>query len=532
MITQKHKKTKSFCVKYQKNSESSCRIDLVKNCWYNKNMEIKEVIKRDSSLGDIIKAYFYKKNASKWILQRAKKFDALSYFLIKKRLKSIKYQFLEEFDTNAASYSPTEHRIGIFGHDNITLDTILHEMLHACSNNEDEFLGFNINDTTFGLMGRYNNYMLDDNINCFFKVDFGKAINEAATEFFTYDILHSKNKEYPQDSIYTHLVNIFAIFCTREKDGKVAIDSNIKNKLFEFYMKGKYNNFVDYLSNIYNSPKSQVQMLMFQFDKVLELIKEESPLNFDMLIRCYNTLYEMQYNRFAAKHQNATLDDFLNSSEIKEMVELLPSRTSYNVNKIAKEMFIKKFKNYQFGVNETNGLSSFVMNYCFDKKINNFDTRANSATDLLSLSNAETFDKNYKMAMKEFDDYEKLSALLFFSSSEYLQTPDSQKIYNTAILHDLIERGKPENENYKNDFMFYILNLPKLKNDYLYYSVSPDELLDYIKNDTTRLKINKKNVQSDSKLKDYLKISKKYDEVLEDTQEQEDLEKRKWLQIL
>ena len=493
---------------------------------------MEDEVKRDPTLGDIIKTYFYKKNASKWIFERAKNLDVLSYFLTKGRLTSLKYQFLKDYGQNAAKYSPDTHRVFIYGQENIEQNTILHETLHACSNNEYKFSQFNKNDTTIGLKGRYNNYLANDYINGFLRVDFGDAINEAATEFFTYDILHSKNKEYPQDSIYTHLVNIFAIFCMREKDGKVAIDSNIKNKLFEFYMKGEYNKFVEYLSNTYHSPKSQVEMLMFQFDKVLELIKEESSLNFDMLIRCYNTLYEMQHNRFAAKHQNATLDDFLNSSEIKEMVELLSSRTSYNVNRIAKEIFIKKFKNYQFGVNETNGLSSFVMNYCFDKKINNFDTRANYATDLLSLSNAETFDKNYRMAMKEFDDYEKLSALLFFSSSEYLQTPDSHKIYNTAILHDLIERGKPENENYKNDFMFYILNLPKLKDDCLYFSFSPDELLDYIKNDTTRLKINKKNVQSDSKLKDYLKISKKYGQVLEDTQEQEDLEKRKWPQIL
>lgn len=495
-------------------------------------MEMEDEVKRDPTLGDIIKTYFYKKNASKWILERAKNFDVLSYFLTKGRLKSLKYQFLKDYGQNAAKYSPDTHRVFIYGQENIEQNTILHETLHACSNNEYRFSQFNKNDTTIGLKGRYNNYLANDYINGFLRVDFGNAIDEAATEFFSYDILHSKNKEYPQDSIYTHIVNIFAIFCMREKDGKVVIDSDIKNRIFKFYIKGEYNKFVEYLSNTYHSPRSQVEMLMFQLDKVMEFIYVNSNLIYDMLTMCYNTVYEMQYNRFIAKHQNATLNDFLNGAEISEMVDLLTSRTSSGARKAAKEMFIERFNKYQSNTKGTNNLHNFVMNYCFDKRINNFDIRTNYNTDLLSLESAERFDKNYRMAIKELDDYEKLSAILFFSSSEYLKTLDSHKIYNTAILHDLIERGKPENENYKKDLMFYILNLPKLKDDCLYFSFSPDELLDYIKNDKTRLKINKKNVQSDSKLKDYLKISKKYDGVLEDMQEQEDLEKRKWLQIL
>lgn len=483
-----------------------------------------DFIKRKLTLYDLIKTYFYKRNANKWILQKVKNDDA-TYCVIKNRLKDLKYNFLENFGSIAGQYSPEEHRIEIFGKDNITQTTVLHETLHACSNNDNRFSLINKNDTTLGLMGRYNNFITDGIINCFVEINYGEAINEAATEFFTYDILNLQNKKYNSESKYTPILNLFANFCKKEKNGKLYLDEEIKQKLFNYYINSKYYSFVEYLSNIFNSPKSQVQMLMFQLDKVIELEKDNLGLSFDILIRCYNTLYEMKYNRFIAKNKTATLNDFLNSAEVKDMTNLIPNKRSLEANKIAISMFKKKFENYKQCNKETNNLHNFVMNYCFNKKTNQFNIRANSYTDTITLSSADIFNKDYRTSIKEFDDYEKLSSLLFFASPRYIKKQNNDIVNENAILHDIIVKGKPENENYKNDFMFYILNLPRLKNEYFYYLFSPDELLDYIKCDKTRYKINKNNILKTEQLKTYLKISNRHSEIFDN--DEQNLEKIK-----
>lgn len=485
-----------------------------------------EEFKRKLTPTDLIKTYFYRQNAIRWILQEAKNIDNITYKDVRHRLKTLRYQFLQNFGTIAGDYSPEKHKISIYGKSNIMQSTILHEILHGCSNNEGRFSPFNKNNTATGLMGKYNTFMSDKSANCFLEVNFGTAINEAATEFFTCDILSSKNKKYKADSVYTPLVNLFAIFCMQERDGEIVLNKNIKQKLFKFYVNAKLDDFVDYLSNTYHSPKSQVYLLLYELDKVLE-VERNSLLSFDMLIRSYNTLYEMQYNRFVARHQNGTLNDFLNSIEVKEMTNLFPSKVSFEANNIAKSMFIKKFKNIQKDIVDTNNLADFILNFCFDKKINYYDLKANSFTDSAILNNSEKFDNEYRKQIKKFNDYEKLSALLFLSSPKYLKPKDNLLIHESAIVEDIIINGKPKNKDYKNDFMFYILNIPGLKKEYYYYLFSPDEIMDYIKNDKARYKVNVDNIQKSLDIKHYLKNSKTYSEVFDNKNDVLTIEKTK-----
>ena len=489
-----------------------------------------EVFKRKITPAEFIKTYFYKQNANKWILQRIKNIDIETYNVVKNRLKELKYEFLINFGTIAGRYDPNNNKIGIFGKGNITQSTILHETLHACSNNEYRFSPYNKNDATLGLMARYNTFMANKNYNCFLQVDYAHALNESATEFFTYDILRSLNKEYKPESIYNSLVNIFAIFCSRYKDDKISINEDIKNTIFSFYIKSDFHSFVDYLSEVYNTPKSQINLLIFQLDEVLEL-KDEPLLSYDMLIRCCNTIYEMQFNRFKYKYKNATLDSFLESPEIKEITNLLPDVKFCSASKIAKGMFIKKFKNLQNDQEDTNYLGDFIMNNCFDKKRNFFDMKANWYTDSIFLNNADIYNSNYQENIKNFNDYEKLSLLLFYSSFSYLYRENDEKKLMTSVLKNIITEGMPENENLKKDFMFYIINLPSLKKQECFKNLPFDEIIDYVKDDKSRYKINLKSICETTSLKNYLKMSKDYYNIINEEKYEkcliEDLEKTK-----
>ena len=500
-------------------NQTICYIDLITYCCYNIVMSIEKVLKRKPSFFEITKAYFYEKNASKWILERAKSFDYITYDNVKSRLQRLKYKFLQNYATFAGSYSPEEHRVGIYGKDNVTQSTILHETLHGCSNNKDRFSEFSKNYPVVGFMGRYNTYMTDDIVNGFVTLDYGSGLNEAATEFFTYDILDNKNKKYKIESNYTALTNIFAIFSTVYRDGKTYIDEYTKQTLFRYYLNAEYNMLVNYLSNAYNTPKSKIQLLFLQFDKVLEY-KGNFHLSFEMVVRSYGIIYEMEYNRFKAKNKNGTLEEFLNSPEIKEVINYKTDMLSFSASNIAKNIFISRFENYKSNVRGTRNLSDYILNFCFDKKTNLYDIKANSFAMDMYLSNADRFNKKYKNLIKNSDDYEKLSALLLFSSMEYF---DKKLVREDAIketIENIVKYGVPENENCKKDFMYYLLNIPDLKNGEYYKNFSANEIVNYLKSDKEKLFSNKSNIKQTSKLQEYLKDAKDYKELFGAEQEE------------
>ena len=486
-------------------------------------MEIEKILGRKTSLFEITKAYFYEKNARKWILERAKTLDGITYDNVKSRLSKLKYKFLKNYATYAGSYSPEEHRVGLFGKENVTQSTVLHETLHGCSNNRDRFSEYSKNFSELGFMGKYNTYITDDIVNGFVNIDYGSGVNEAATEFFTFDIMDGKNKKYKIESNYTPLTNIFAIFSTVYKDGKTSIEDHTKQTLFRYYLNAEHNMLVNHLSKAYNTPKSKIRLLFFQFDKALEY-KGNFHLVFEMIVRSYGIVYEMQYNRFMAKNKNGTLEEFLDSPEIKEMANFVPDTLSFGASNIAKNIFISRFKDYDKDIKETRNLSDFILNFCFDKKTNLYNIKANSFALDMYLSNADRFNKKYKNLIKNSDDYEKLSALLIFSSKEYFDEKLVKKEAINEVLDNIVKYGVPENENCKKDFMYYLLNIPDLKNEEYYKNFSAKEIVDYLKSDKERLFSNKSNIKQTHKLQEYLKDAKEYD-VLFGAEQEETLEK-------
>ena len=468
-------------------------------------------LKRNRGLFEIIKSYYLKENAKKWILKRIAPLGEKVFFVINNKFKKLKYEYLREIGNTVGGFSPYENEIHLYGKKHIGIDTVLHETLHAASCNLHKFSEYMKNFSTDGLMGRYNSLIKKGNYHSFVQTEFGKAINEGATEFFTYDILKEHGIEREKNGAYFDLLNIFAVLCSKVENGKTVIDDEKKNDIFKYYINSDFNGFVDYLCKIYNSPKSQVMSLVFQMDRYLSFCERSYGfICHDMLTRCYNTLYDLEFNRFLKSNPNGSIEEFLKSDFAKEIFDIIPNKDTYNAKLEACALFMDRSKNYKTPRKDSNNFDNFVLNSLFAKKYDHKEIKSNSFLNDLTKSYLEDYNENYDGYLKGFSDNEKVNLFLFYCNSDYLNNEKYSAIIAKNEITKLLKTAMPKNKNYKNDLMFYVLNIPSLKYMQLYKNFTNDEILDYVKSDNERFIINIENIFSTPDLKEYVETSKKF----------------------